>query len=266
MATNLKQKLDLFQSSALCEVVPFRIAAAAVGPGSRLRVPDLIRLFQEGAMRNTVRLRVSSPELIAAFNLSWILRRQRIIVQDLPVMGQEVTVITAPSGFARRLQTFRDFYLVDAATEAVLAAASSQWLLMDVGSRRLRPIPDHLATLSDHLAPAAAHLEPPTVKVSPPANPDREHSCTIGYHQLDFNDHLTNSVFPELMLEPLGAAFLAAHQPRLLDIDFRAEARYADRLTARTEAREDGFRHGLYRGEDLLATMRSEWSTSLTVY
>lgn len=211
-------------------------------------------------MRNTVRLKVSSPELIAEFGLSWILRRQRIECFDLPAMGQEVKVITAPSGFARRLQTFRDFYLVDAATGAVLAIAATQWLLMDVNSRRLRPIPDHIASLSDHLAPAAAHLDAPAGKVAPPTTPGQERSFTVAYHQLDFNEHLTNSVFPELMLEPLGADFLSAHQPLLLDIDFRAEARYGHKLTARVQADKESFRHGLYRGEELLATMVSHWT------
>lgn len=211
-------------------------------------------------MRNTVRLKVSSPELIAAFGLSWILRRQRIECFDLPAMGQQVTVVTAPSGFARRLQTFRDFYLVDAATGAILAVAATQWLLMDVNSRRLRPIPDHIASLSDHLAPAAAHQDAPAGKVPPPADPDQERSFTVAYHQLDFNEHLTNPVFPELMLEPLGGAFLSAHQPGTFDVDYRAEARYGDQLTARTQSGEDGFRHALYRKEELLATMTSSWT------
>lgn len=217
-------------------------------------------------MRNTVRLKVSSPELIEEFGLSWILRRQRIECFGLPEMGREVKVITAPSGFARRLQTFRDFYLVDTDTEELLAVTATQWLLMDVNSRRLRPIPERIASLSDHLAPAAAHLEAPSAKVEPPSEPNWERVFTVAYHQLDFNEHLTNPVFPELMLEPLGADFLSAHQPRLIDVDFRAEARYGDELTARVaidgeEADQpDCFRHGLYRGTDLLATMRSSWT------
>lgn len=262
MKTNLKQKRELFQSTTLAEVVPFRIAASTVGPDGRLTVPNLIRLLQEAAMRNTVRLKVSSPELIAAYGLSWILRRQSITCFELPAMGREVHVVTAPSGFARRLQTFRDFHLVDTATDETLAVAATQWLLMDMESHRLRPIPPHIASLSDSLAPAAAHLEAPVGKVEPPAEPTSRTHSTVAYYQLDFNGHLTNPVFPELMLEPLGAAFLRTHAAQTIDVDFRAEARYGDEITAEV-ARENGvYRHALRRGGDLLATMTSSWAAN----
>lgn len=262
MEVNLKQKLDLFRSSDIFEEVPFRIAAAQVGPDGLLTLPDLIRILQEAAMRNTVRLKVSSPELIAAHGLSWILRRQRIDCLALPAMGREVTVFTAPSGFARRLQTFRDFHMIDAATGEHLVTATTQWLLMDVKSRRLRPIPDHIALLSSALAPAAAHLEPPEGKVDPPVEPTLEWSTRVAYHQLDFNRHLTNPVFPELMLEPLGADFLTTHEPVSVDVDYRAEALYGQRVTARTARDAEGYRHALLRGTEILATMRSRWQAS----
>ncbi|MEM6769243.1 MAG: acyl-ACP thioesterase domain-containing protein [Bacteroidota bacterium] len=259
MKTNLKQKIEFLQTSPLHEVIPVTVAAATVGPNGLLTVPNLIRVFQEAAMRNTVRLKISSPELIAAEGLSWILRRQRITILQLPAMGQATRVITAPSGFARRLQTFRDFHLIDE-HGTPLAAATSQWLLLDVNSRRLRPIPDHIATLSKSLAPAAAHLDPPTGKIPPPAAPNLSVTARVAYYQLDFNKHLTNPVFPELMLEPLGADFLSQQRPTLVDIDFRAEAYYGENLTAYAQKSATGFQHGLYRGDDLLATMTTEWS------
>jgi len=258
MNTNLKQKVEYLKTSLLHEVVPFRVAASAVGPNGVLTIPNLVRMLQEAAMRNTVRLKISSPELIADNGLSWILRRQRIECFQLPVMGQSVRVITAPSGFARRLQTFRDFHLVDD-QDQTLAVACTQWLLMDINSRRLRPIPDHIASLSQDLAPAAAHLEPPTGKITPPQTTDAACTSQVAYYQLDFNKHLTNPVFPELMLEPLGADVLSGQQPTLIDIDFRAEAHYGDKLTAKVAAMGAGYRHGLYRGEDLLATMQTTW-------
>lgn len=259
MKTNLKQKRELLATSRLHEVVPFRVMASAVGPNGLLTIPHLVRLLQEAAMRNTVRLKISSPELIDQQGLSWILRRQRIDCFRLPAMGESVEVITAPSGFARRLQTFRDFHLVDK-SGATLAAACTQWLLMDINSRRLRPIPEHIAALATNLAPAAAHLEPPTGKIAAPEAPTLATTSAVAYYQLDFNKHLTNPVFPELMLEPLGADFLAEKAPVKIDVDFRAEARYGDTVTARVEKGKAFYRHALYREDDLLATMETSWN------
>ncbi|MEO0731210.1 MAG: acyl-ACP thioesterase domain-containing protein, partial [Bacteroidota bacterium] len=211
-----------------------------------MTLPNLVRLFQEAAMRNTVRLGISSPELIASHGLSWVLRRQLIRCSDWPKMGEAVYVITAPSGFARKLLTYRDFHLY-AADGNLLAAAVSEWLLIDLESRRPRPIPPHIASLETDLAPAAAHLDHPAGKVPPPATPESTFATRVAFSQLDFNDHLTNPVFPELMLEPLGADFLRHHLPRTIDISFQQEARYGDVLEAIMAAAEDGYRHALLR-------------------
>lgn len=212
-------------------------------------------------MVNTVRLKISSPELMAEMSLSWVLRRQRININRLPAMGDRVTVITAPSGFERRLQTFRDFHVLDEEGNALLTAAT-QWLLMDVNSRRLKPIPPHIAALETDLAPAAAHLDRPLGKIKPPEEIGPTRVFTVAYHQLDFNDHLTNPVFPELMLEPLGVHFLKRYTPTLLEVDYRLEARYGESLVAQASAlTSNGLlqRHALRREGELLATMESHW-------
>lgn len=211
-------------------------------------------------MQNTRRLGISSPELIASLNLSWVLRRQRIDVARWPRLGDRLTVVTAPSGFERRLLTFRDFYLLDAQGEAIITA-SSEWLLMNVTSRRLQAIPPVIARLETQLAPAAAHLKRPSGKIPPPTVLTSERSYTVAYHQLDFNDHLTNPVFPELMLEPLGHDFLTHHLLTQADIAYQLEARYDDALTAQAGPEKDrlAYAHALRRGDDLLATMRTRW-------
>lgn len=211
-------------------------------------------------MLNTVRLEISSPELIEAYGISWVLRRQRIDITRWPRMGEELTVITAPSGFARKLQTFRDFHLSDASGQTIITAAT-QWLLMDVSTRRLKPIPPAIAALETDLAPAAAHLDRPTNKIPPPLEPHLNKSSEVAFSQLDFNDHLTNPVFPELMLEPLGHDYLSKHLPVSADIMFHREARYGDRVEAIAGVKGGPlhYDHALLRGGDTLATMHTEW-------
>ncbi|MEL7163123.1 MAG: acyl-ACP thioesterase domain-containing protein, partial [Bacteroidota bacterium] len=198
-------------------------------------------------------------ELIATHDLSWVLRRQLIRCSDWPVLGEEVYVITAPSGFARKLLTYRDFHL-HAADGRQLATAVTEWLLIDLKSRRPRPIPPHIAALEADLAPAAAHLERPAGKVLPPTEKERSFSTRVAFSQLDFNNHLTNPVFPELMLEPLGAKFLRHHFPLTADISFQQEARYGEGLEAICAATENGQRHALLRDGDVLATMATTWT------
>lgn len=250
----------MLSQSPLHEVVSFQVAASAIGPHGYLTLPHLIRLLQEAAMRNTVRLNISSPQMIERFGCSWVLRRQRVDCVRWPKLGEKLTILTAPSGFERKLQTFRDFHLRDQ-TGATIITATTQWLFMDISTRRLRPIPPVIADLKHHLAPAAAHLDRPDGKVPPPSKPISERDAKIAFYQLDFNDHLTNPVFPELMLEPLDHNFLRDHLPVQADIMFQREARYGDLVKAVTgpEAESLHFGHALLRGKDQLATMRTTW-------
>ncbi|MGB3799335.1 MAG: acyl-ACP thioesterase domain-containing protein, partial [Lewinella sp.] len=120
--------------------MPGRVTASAVGPHGRLTLPHLIRLFQEAAMQNTDRLQISSQHLTRDLGLTWVLHRQTVWAMEWPALGQAVRVITLPTRMERGLITYRDFYLLDPAGR-VLACSTSTWSLMDLQSRRIRPIP-----------------------------------------------------------------------------------------------------------------------------
>ena len=211
-------------------------------------------------MRNTVRLGISTPELVASIGLSWVLRRQRITVRRMPRIGDRVELLTAPTGFARRLLTYRDFHLFDPGEERALVSATSEWLLLDVRTRKVRPIPPNIALLEQDLAPASSQLKRPTGPLPPPEEVTAERTFRVSYGMLDFNDHLTNPVFPELMLEPLGRDFILGHQPTLLDVSYQSEARYGEILRAVVGPSGEGFRHALYRQDELLSTLHTEWA------
>ncbi|WP_173021579.1 acyl-[acyl-carrier-protein] thioesterase [Lewinella sp. W8] len=250
----------MLEQSPLHELLDFRVAAAAVGPHQHLTPPHLIRMLQEAAMRNTVRLNISSPELMEAYGLSWVLRRQNIDCQRWPRLGERIRVLTAPTGFAGKLQTFRDFHLLDEAGNRIISATTA-WLIMDVANRRLKPIPERVAALKKDLAPASAHLPRPLEKVPPPSSVDATIDSRVAFYQLDFNDHLTNPVFPELMLEPLGHDYLLGHLPTRIMIAYHREARYGEKVRAgvQTDTATHHHQHVLLRGEEVLATMDTRW-------
>ncbi|NJB87009.1 acyl-ACP thioesterase [Lewinella marina] len=252
----------MLQESPLRETVTARIAASTVGPHRRLTLPHLIRLFQEAAMQNTDRLGVSSSDLTAAHGLTWVMHRQVIEADRWPRLGEEVSVTTLPTHIDRRLITYRDFYLLDGDGRPLIRSTST-WSVMHLETRRIRPIPDEVVHRLGTLPDPATHLPRPGGKLVPPATPTAERHCQVAFSHLDFNNHLTNPAFPELMLEPLGLDFLSSHLPRHADISYHREARYGDTLTARTapDGQTTGFLHALYRNDsELLATMATHWT------
>ncbi len=209
-------------------------------------------------MRNTIRLKLSSPELIDRYGLTWILRRQHVTALRWPRIAEPVTVVTAPTGFARGLMTFRDFHLLDQQGRAIVSA-TTDWLLMDLDSRRLRPIPESVLAIRDDFPDEADCLPRPTGKLQPPEPETGLRHFRVPYYQLDFNNHLTNPSYPELLLEPLGASFLNGHLPTKIDLAYHHEARYGEELTAVTGPTGNGFAHALRRQGKELATMHSSW-------
>ena len=237
------------------------MAAAAVGPHRRLTLPHLIRLFQEAALRHTDRLGISSQDLTRELGLTWVLHRQTVTCRRWPALGEQVSVVTLPTRIDRKLITYRDYYLLDAA-DRILACSASTWSVMDVQSRRIRSIPPRVTDAIGELPSAGAGLEPPADKPAPPTTPTDRTRTQVAFAQLDFNDHLTNPAFPELMLEPLGLPFLRDHLPVMADMAYHREARYADELEAVVSpgTETNTFYHALYRGSgELLASMQTRW-------
>ena len=239
------------------------MTASAVGPHGYITLPHLIRLFQEAAMRNTDRLGISSGHLAATEGLTWVLHRQSLEVSRWPRLGERVSVVTLPTRIERQLITHRDFYLLDEA-RAVLAASASTWSVMDVQSRRIRPLPPAVSGIFGDLGDVF-RLAHPTEKPAPPADAPEARSFPVTFAQLDFNNHLTNPAYPELMLEPLGLEFLRDRRLVAADITYHREARYGESVTAVVANAESPHRqqHALYRGKELLAAMVSQWSPSV---
>ncbi len=216
-------------------------------------------------MQNTDRLGISSQDLTRDLGLTWVLHRQTVRSASWPALGDRVTIVTLPTRIERSLITYRDFYLLDD-QGGVLACSSSTWSLMDLENRRIRPIPKQvIATLGD-LPSGNAKLESPPTKPTPPENPVSERNFRVQFSHLDFNNHLTNPTFPELMLEPLDLPFLGSHLPIMADMVYHREARYGDFLTAVSAPTDTAgqFNHALYRNEhELLASMVTRWSPAV---
>ena len=212
-------------------------------------------------MRNTDRLGISTPELMRRFGLTWVLHRQLIVAERWPSLGEQVSVLTVPTRVERGLVTIRDFYLLDAKGRPMVTSTTA-WSVMHTDSRRIKPLPAAVTDLLTDLPPPQRHLPWPGRKVTAPEHVAQERDFRVSFAHLDFNNHLTNPAFAELMVEPLGADFLTAHLPHRAELAYHREARYGDHLTAGSLLKPDAalaFRHRLRRGDELLAAMDTEW-------
>ena len=238
----------------------YEVRTYEIDSRKRMTIPALVRLMQEAAMQNVIKLKLSvwdlSPE-----HISWVLMRKQLQVYRLPNLGERIQVMTYPAGF-ERLFTYRD-YKVLSEDEELLAASSSTWLLMDTRSRSMAPIPEHILALQEKIPPPEACLPRPASRLPRFGEAHSSKNFEVNWHDLDFNLHLNNTLYIQLLLEPLPGPALEKGQLQKLDINYRAECQWGDQVCAEVHPleAEGQYLHRLVRQEDgkELAVARTEW-------
>ncbi len=147
-------------------------------------------------------------------------------------------------------------------------------MLLDLESRRFAAIPDFIKIIEKDFPPSSELLPPRTGKLPPWKKEDESAAALtfrVGFHHLDWNDHLTNTFYPQWMLEALPPDLLRDGRLRSLDISFSGEARLGDRLEAFAAPRPQksgdepvgsasaAYRHAVRREGQTLARMDTEW-------
>lgn len=223
-------------------------------------VPALTRLLHEAAMQNVLRLKLSVWDLEPQ-GISWVLMRQQIRIHRYPGLGESVRVQTYPAGF-EKFFTYRDYRVWDENDQAI-ASSSSTWLLMDTASRKMVRIPDFIKNFRQKMPSPEECLPRPEGKLPKFQTPQFKADFRVGWHDLDFNMHLNNSLYIRWMLEALPDDILQTRFLQQLDIQFKLEALRGESIRAEAYAVEGNqYVHRLIReeGEKELALAKTSWS------
>ncbi|MEM7574559.1 MAG: acyl-ACP thioesterase domain-containing protein [Bacteroidota bacterium] len=251
----------MLENCSIADRFTYRVHSAAIDQAQRLTIPALVRDLQMAAMRNSVRLGFSVFELEKQ-QLGWVLLSQRIELKERPKLEETYEVLTCATGFDR-LFTYRDFHLFNQQGEQFGTVATA-WMMLDLQQRRSTKVPSFIIDrLSPYFPPEEDRL-PRAKRLKLPAvelEASNELHFRVGYHQLDFNGHLSNPFYLEWGLEGLPQVLLSRGNLRSLEIEYKKEAVYGQRLTVQVEALEGTtYLHRLSNEQgEILAQMRSHW-------
>jgi medium-chain acyl-[acyl-carrier-protein] hydrolase len=228
----------------------------------RMTAPALLRLMNEAAMQHVLKLKVSVWDL-EAHHLGWVILRLDLYLHRLPLLGEEIEIVTYPSGF-ERMFTYRDYRVVDGEGNPV-AQATSTWILMHTDTRRPARLPDWVVARAEPLLTTADFLPRPASKLREWQAAENQLTTTVGWHDLDFNWHLNNSHYLRLLLDALPQERLTTGFPQRISLHYKAEANLGDLLVAESGPGPDNsFQHRLRRGEEVLALAETVWPNPLT--
>ena len=213
----------------------FKVRSYECGPDGRATLPTVCNFLQEAASMHAASLGFGKGDFAAAGeNISWVLTRMAVKMNRYPAWEDELTVETFPRG-GRKIVAWRDFEVKDAAG-GTLGVASSEWMIIDLATRRIHAIPEKVFAANDPANVPVLGLEP-FAKFRFPAEAEvrRPATFTAMKSQIDLNGHVNNVHYVGWMLEPCESRC-----PAEMEVVFRSETFAGDEVRVETAA-ADGF-------------------------
>jgi medium-chain acyl-[acyl-carrier-protein] hydrolase len=212
----------------------------------RLSLRGLCELLQESGGRHAASLGVGAESLTRQ-GLAWVLIQWSVRIEAWPAWRSDLAVETWPSGLTERTAT-RDYLLRDS-RGAVLARATSHWVMLDLLRRRPVRMPDAVRQIP--LAPRPRALAEELLRLPPPETAGGSSELAVRWSDLDANGHVNNLAYVEWIVESVPREMLRAASVCRFDISFRAETH--DGVTVRIECERERQRPGT---PDATATFR----------
>ena len=184
------------------------------GADGHARLSAVADWFQEAAGLNAAELGFGD-EVMFRQGVTWVLTRMILRIEKLPLAGEHMRVHTWPA----RLDHVghRGYELFDAQGNRLIEATGA-WVVMDLQTRRLVPMPE---ILQSAYPKKTLDIMPFSCRMIPRLrNTERETSILVRRDDLDMNGHVNNARYLGWLLEPLP---VDEGTPALLDVQFRAE-------------------------------------------
>ena len=196
----------------------------------RLKVAAIFRYFQDVALLATESLKVDSISL-SKKNIDWVITRMTVEINRLPKCDEVIYVHTYPGKDMAMLYP-RYFFITDAKGD-VIVNASSIWALIDNVSRKV--IVDR--EVISKLPPEDFDEQLPLPeKITVPENRRFIEQRTIHYSDLDFNSHMNNVRYVELLMDVHDSAFYDEHHLKSISLNYMRELKEKEAVEVFTNA------------------------------
>ena len=215
------------------------------GPDGAATMASVCNWLQEAASLNAEALSFSKSNFEAeGENISWVLTRLKVRMSRFPRWGETVSVLTFPRG-GRRIVAWRDFVLTGA-DGCELGRATSEWMLIDLASRKIVAIPESVFAAANTVREPVFGDEP-MEKLRWDCREETSGdalSFRARRGDIDLNGHVNNVHYVEWLME--GRPETAA-PCRAIDVVFKSETLAGEAVRVESVETEPGvFVHRIY--------------------
>ena len=245
----------------------FQVRAMDIDQAGLLQPVIFLDYLLEAAGEHAALFRLAVTDLFEK-GRTWVLSRIHVEIARYPRWNESAEIKTWPSDMLP-LYALRDFEVT--AGNGVIARATSSWLIVDQATRRPVRTAEHLREFPKLERRA---VEDGFGPLPSPSREDRRMEFPVFFSDLDINRHVTATAYVQRALETVPEEVLFKYRPASIEVNFRGEAFYGDRILSRLEriagsgspAGPDspprlGFLHRLSRAADdkELTLLRTSW-------
>lgn len=133
-------------------------------------------------------------------HIIWVMSSWQIVAERYPVLGERVTIATAPYDF-KGFIGYRNFWVLDESGERI-ACANSIWTLLD--TRTGRPVKPSEEILNGYELSAAIEMDYAPRRIAVPEGLLQGEEIQIKKHHLDTNHHVNNGQYVRIALDSLN--------------------------------------------------------------
>lgn len=191
----------------------------------------LLNFLQDIASKNAEDLGFGYS-FIQPQNLAWFLLKYHMEFEEYPFDTQELILKTEPRGY-NKLFAFRDFELFSG--EKLLGRMHSMWSMVNIETRSMVPVPTVIPNNPRMQAFEKREDDLAFAKIAQITNPTLEKEFEVRYNDLDVNGHANNGNYIVWALEPLTFEFKNTHKIKILDMVYKKEAKFGEKLTSQIE-------------------------------
>lgn len=221
-------------------VIDYPVPLNDVTVDAKLRSWNVFNILQDAAGRHADMLGLGLKQLRES-DLSWVLSRIRLQMDEFPGYGETVRISTYPSGFDR-LFAYRQFVLTSVETGRRLGVAGSAWLTLNPANYRPVSPARYLTGLpqweydgdiwfqGDSLSKLAA----PEVELTTPVR------LEVSTAFIDYNRHLNNAYYAMFTEDWLGKHTGSLVRMKSIQLNFNQTTAFQEVLCCSGILNDDG--------------------------
>ncbi len=149
--------------------------------------------------------------------IAWVVTHYLVDIIEMPTEREELSIITWPA-CQNGLRAMRDFE-IRGADGRLMVRATSQWVLIDMASRRLLRLDEHVPQLISTECRAWDR----TFEKFPDFETSKTHEFKCRFDDIDVNQHINNAVYAVWATESVGYEYRNQHKLKRLEINFKKE-------------------------------------------